>query len=171
MRKAMIVVLGGLMLLALAAGPASAQAYPPVAPACVLSGTVVTPGGTVTITCSVWAPNTEVVASLLPEGAVLGSVITNADGSFTAEATIPSDTAPGHHIFRLSGLNAQGETVNVDLAFTVAAPDRAGITPSPSLPRTGGDALLALGAAVGLLAMGGAALGVARRRSRAGISA
>lgn len=171
MRKSLIVVLGGMMLLALAAGPVAAQDYPPAAPSCTLSATAVAPGGTTTITCTGWAPNTEVTATLLPGGAVLGSVITNADGSFTAEATIPSDLAPGNYVIRLSGLNAQGVAVHVDLAFTVVAPDRAGITPSPSLPRTGGDALLALGAAAGLLAMGGAALGVARRRSRAELSA
>lgn len=174
MRKAITVVLGGMMLLALAAAPVAADGhdpYPPAAPACSVAPGTVVQGGTTTVTWVGGAPNTEVTATLFSHSVVLGSVTTDEDGSVTAEATIPSDTKPGAHTIQLTGLDAAGNPSECNLAITVVAADVAGVTPSPRLPRTGGDALLALGAAAGLLAMGGAALGVARRRSRAELSA
>ncbi len=176
MRKIIGVGLAAGLLLALAALPAAAQdAYPPAAPVCSLTATSVPAGGTVTVTCDGFAPNTTVTATL--NGVVLGTAQVDAAGNLGASFTIPADLAPGQYTLRLSGLNADGVATNVDLAITVVArtavtPPAPGVTPprvvsAPGLPRTGSEALLALGLAAGLLAAGGGALGVARRRNRA----
>lgn len=182
MRKIISVGLAAGLLLALAAIPAAAQdAYPPAAPECTLAAgdAEVVAGETVTVACAGWAPNTEVTATLFSTPVVLGTTVTDAQGRLTQGFTIPADTAPGPHTLRMSGLNPQNVPTNVDLALTVvapaaaappAAPSRPGVVPAPRLPRTGGEALLALGLAAGLLAAGGGALGVARRRNQAEVS-
>ncbi|MEX0657762.1 MAG: LPXTG cell wall anchor domain-containing protein [Egibacteraceae bacterium] len=182
MRKLITIGLAAGLLLTLMTLPAAAQdAYPPAAPECTLSDSVVEAGDAVTVSCVTWAANTPVTGTLFSTPVVLGTTVTDAQGRLTEGFTIPASTAPGPHTLRMSGLNRQNVQTNVDLALEVVAatgvtPPTTGVTPpravpAPRLPRTGGDALLALGLAAGLLAAGGGALGVARRRNQAELSA
>lgn len=159
------------LLFTLAAAPASAQDYPPDAPTAAVSDTTVAPGEPITITSEGWLPGSEVTITFESEPQVLATVQTGGDGAFTTQVTVPADATPGEHTLRLSGLDPDGQPRTVAIALTVpgAAGDdaAAGVTPSPRLPATGTDALLAVGAAVGLVGVGAAAVAVARRRSRA----
>lgn len=168
MRRSLTVVLAGFAMLALAAAPALAQ-YPPAAPAVGVSDTVVTPGQPINVAGAGWLPNSEVTLTFFSDPVVLGTAVVDGNGEFTAQVTIPAAATPGRHTLRTTGLGAGGQARTVDVALTVAAaptPDRAGVTPSPRLPRTGGEALVALLTAGGLLAVGSTAVVVARRRSQ-----
>lgn len=174
MRKSLTTAIAAMALLIVAAAPALAQ-YPPDAPAVAISDTTVFPGQAFTVTSEGWQPGSEVTFTFFSDPVVLGTALVNANGAFTSQVTIPADATPGPHTLRTSGTSAAGVPANVDLAITVIAvadattppPSGAGVTPAPGLPRTGGEALTMLLSAAGLLAVGGAAVAVARRRSGA----
>lgn len=156
-------------LLLMSAAPAFAQDYPPTEVAsCTIDTTVVSPGGTVSVDCGDWAANTTVEVTV--DGDVLGTAQTDGAGNLAVDVTLPSDLAPGDHILRLSGTNAQGEPQTVEIAFTVegaAAGDQRPAAPGAAagLPATGEDSVLFGVLALGLFTAGGGALYAARRRN------
>lgn len=170
MRRSALVALTGLALLVAMAVPALAQ-YPPAAPSAAVSDFTIVPGQPVTVAGDGWLPNSQVTFTFFSDPVVLGTAQVDATGSFSSQVTIPADARPGPHTLRTSGLAANGQPASVDLRIVVTGlerptPSRAGVTPAPGLPRTGGDALVALMTAAGLLAVGSTAVVVARRRSR-----
>lgn len=145
---------------ALAAVPASAQDYPPDAATCAVSVTTPVQGQTIEVTCNGWMPNGEVDVTLLSEPRHLDTIQTDANGELTRGVTIPSDLEPGRHTLRLSGLNAQGEEQQVDIALNIqdAGAQRNG------LAATGMDSGAGVLLGLGLLGAGAAAVYGARRR-------
>lgn len=147
-------------LVALTATPAGAQEYPPEAASCAVSVTTPVPGQTIEVSCNGWMPNGEVDVILLSQPRHVDTIAVNADGELTDAVTIPSDVAPGRHTLRLSGLNAQGEEQNVDIALNIQA---AGAQ-QDGLATTGMSSGTGVMVGIGLLGAGAAAVYAARRR-------
>jgi LPXTG-motif cell wall-anchored protein len=155
-------------LLALTAAPAAAQQeYPPepsVADCAIETSTPVL-GETIALNCVGFQPGTEVRLLLFSEVEVLDTSRVGEDGEASEPVRIPPDLPPGDHMLRVSGINAEGEEENVDIALTVQAPGPAeeagGDTPVATTGMSSWPAAL-LG--VGLLAAGGGAVFAARRR-------
>lgn len=173
MRRFMTASLLAVAMLALAAAPALAQDdYPPdPGPTAAVSDIVVVPGEAITVVGDGWQPGSTVTIDL--GGAVLGTAPVGQDGTFSTTVTIPANTRPGAHTLRISGTGADGQPRTVTIAITVvetAGVGTPGVTPGTGLPTTGGQPLLALFAATGLLVTGSAAVLVARRRNRASLT-
>lgn len=201
MRRILILVLGGIALIALAAEPVVAQqppgqppnrpvgppadgAYPPGPPdgrpvgpppgrppACTPASATVAPGGTIEVQCSRFAPGSSVAGTMFSPQADLGTRMTDAEGQLHTGFIVPMGTSAGQHTLRMQGVDTEGLPVTETVAFTVSAAGDTTVVPSRGLPTTGGTALLGLLTAGGLLAVGGGALVVARRRNHADASA
>lgn len=161
----------GVLLLAL---PAAAQ-YPPVEETTVtVATTVVTAGGTLTISGDGWLPGSTVSLTLLSDPVDLGTAAVDDDGEFSTAVTIPADTPPGDHTIRVAGTGADGAPRTVDLTITVqgsgagGAGAAEGAAAGGGLASTGGffSSTSALGAL--LLVVGGGALFASRRLTRSG---
>jgi LPXTG-motif cell wall-anchored protein len=157
---------------AIVAAPAAANAYTPVAPA----GTnfVTSPGGTVTVPFTGFAPDENVSFTLTGEngsGATLAVVKTavtskshvkqaDASGAVSVTVTLPSN-ATGSYALTATGLGSGAST-----AVTITA------SASGGLPATGVDSASLMGVWIGggVLLLGGLAVTVfAVRRQRQGV--
>jgi LPXTG-motif cell wall-anchored protein len=103
-------------VVALSAG-AGAQTYPPSACTVGTSEVNVTPGQTITVSISGFAPSTQV--SLALDGQALGSVTTDGSGAASATVTIPSNITPGTHTLSASGDSGVGGTCDPSTTLTV----------------------------------------------------
>lgn len=135
-------------LLALFAGTALAQAYPPD-PEII----VVTPNATITITGSNWGPGTTVEVTYHNGGAAsVSSASVNPDGTFSAEVTLPADAAPGVTALNVTGTGADGQPrQDTEAIFVASAEDApAGDATDGTVagPGTGGSAAASDAAAV-----------------------
>lgn len=136
----------------------TANPYPPSAPSLSLTQGQVFAGDSITITGTCFTPNTVVNLEFQPGPVVLGSVQTNAGGTFSRSVTIPADATVGvHSIVATDGRFTQTATV------TVLARAGAG-----GLVRTGASfAIPFTVAGVALIGVGAMAV-LAARRKRAG---
>lgn len=165
--------------LVMLAGPAWAQ-YPPGGPVVAVSDNTVVPGQQLTVSGDGWLPNSTVTFTFFSEATGLGSAPVDADGSFSAQVTIPADADPGPHRLVTTGTSAAGTPASVELQLTVLGSDGSGGSGGDGSVGSGSGGGLAftglntLGAGLlglGLLAVGATALGLSRRRRRAGNTA
>ncbi len=112
-----------------------------------------------------FVPGSTVTFTLHSTPVTLGTVVTNADGTFDFVATIPVGTAAGSHLITADAVNPDGTTVTQDTALSVTT----------VLASTGTDSSLPLQLGVGLLIIGAGCLvgssalahrGPSRRRRR-----
>lgn len=139
-------------------------------PRMTLSTNTLTPGGTVDVSASGFAPGEDVTITLHSDPIRLATVTASATGEVTARVTIPSTAPAGAHTIRLVGLSSGLSAelpVTVQAQAETAAPDTGGRTP---LPATGSDPSRLVGLAALAVAAGGAAL-VARRVRLSRVSA
>lgn len=92
------------------------------------------PGDTVRISGLGFKPNTELVGTFHSTPVALGSITSNAAGSFAAVATIPPVPSGRHHI-EVTGENADGGTRTIRYAITVVN----GVGPSVGGPPVEGN--------------------------------
>lgn len=152
---------------------ANADEYTPVPPA----GVTITPGGTVTVPFTGFAPNESVSFTLTGENASgatlafvhfavetanLGTKTADADGAVSAAVTLPADASGSYT------LTASGETSGEDASATLTVTGE-------TLPATGSDSAQLLGLWIGggalLLAGGGIAVAATVRRHRNEVAA
>ena len=167
------VLIGAVLLVALAASPAAAE-----------YGTSVTPGqvqagGVITITGQACVPNVPITITITQvaesgatraaraTGDVIGTITVtpDADGNFSTTFTIPAGTAPGTYEVSSTEACVKGETFEVAPASVAPGGTGTGAgSGSGNLPRTGTDIerLGLIGA--GLLVAGGLVLVATRRR-------
>lgn len=69
---------------------------------------------------------------IFSEPVPLGEFIVEEDGSWSAEATIPSDVLPGDHTLQLVGTNTDGETLVINIGIEVKDEE-----PAPTMVITG----------------------------------
>jgi LPXTG-motif cell wall-anchored protein len=161
-RRTMLVVAVVATLTALGAPRAEAQPYPPGGFFIAFSVTTVVPGQTITISGSMTPGATSITFVFASTPTNLGSVTPAADGTFSADVTIPTDATAGSHTITATdstGLEITGALTVVSSAGAGAGAGAGG------LPRTGDQTSIPLTRLAALLvAAGGAALFVARRR-------
>ncbi|MEX2621255.1 MAG: hypothetical protein WD250_13660 [Egibacteraceae bacterium] len=173
------------MLLGLSAGTAVAQDYPPS------TITVGTPNATITISGIGWGAGTTVTIVYEDTSGATATAagLVESDGTFAAQLAIPEDAELGHAAATVTGTGADGQpreeservfvqeelpgaagdTQEVALGSpsggsTAGSPAPGAVVPAGDLPTTGGVNLGITAVALALLAAGGAALTVARRR-------
>ena len=169
--------------------PASAQTpcYPP-SPGCfitttsspdsavlglVLSDIVVSPGETITVRATGFAPNTDVTFSI--DSVVLGTFRAGPDGTVSGRITIPLNTSLGAHTIFVRGTGSNGLPGSVSRGITVVAAgtgtnNNNNNNNNGKLARTG--AIVVPTALVGLgLVAGGAALKRSSRRGKSSSAA
>jgi len=173
---------------ALVGSPASAQTpcYPP-SPGCfitttsspdsavlglVLSDIVVSPGETITVRATGFAPNTDVTFSI--DSVVLGTFRAGPDGTVSGRITIPLNTSLGAHTIFVRGTGSNGLPGSVSRGITVVAAgtgtNNNNNNNNGKLARTG--AIVVPTALVGLgLVAGGAALKRSSRRGKSSSAA
>ena len=147
---------------------------PPGQPTIDVTPRTVVAGQDATVFGSGFPPSTPVDIVLLSSPVLLGTVVTDASGSFTTTVTIPSDTEPGIH--RLVGA-VRGGGPSAETTITVLAPAGSPLRPQGQLSRTGSDPagstkVAATLVVIGLLLVGGAGVGGFHgngRRRRSGV--
>ncbi len=167
-RRSLIVVAVIAAVSVAALGPASvagAQQYPPGAFFLTVSDTTVFPGQTITVSGAVTPGATTVSFTFFSVAQSVGDVTPAADGTFSADVTIPTDAEVGSHT--LVANDNTGLEVSASLTVVAAGGGAAGAgaTGAGDLPRTGDDTSIPLARiAIVLVAAGGAVLFFARRR-------
>ncbi|AGL14729.1 fibronectin type III domain-containing protein [Actinoplanes sp. N902-109] len=124
--------------------------------------TEVEPGRTITLVGTGFAPHSTVTALLYSDPVTLGSVVTDAAGSFTKEITVPAELDAGTHQLVASGVDPDGSRRMIRMPVRVQAepttpdspvPPGSPATPdSPAAPSSGGSELPRTGAPVAVLA-------------------
>jgi LPXTG-motif cell wall-anchored protein len=173
-----IVLLTGVFLLLLAA-PATAQTGG-------TTGSVqgsVSDNGTITGNGDGFKPGTNVDWSIASTPTFLGTTVADGTGHATITAALPGDITAGTHTLTASGTGLNGGSlvlstqVQVSQAAANAAAANAGVTPATSaagggsLARTGSDDSGLIKIGVLLVALGGGAVLVTRKRRAAHVTA
>lgn len=118
----------GIGILALAAGPAAAQAcYPigqgtptcPAPPGLTVSDDTLVAGQSFTATARGFRPGTLVTFTI--DGVVLGTAIADAQGVASATLTIPAGIGAGRRTLVATGIGADGRPLVLSLVITIAA--------------------------------------------------
>jgi hypothetical protein len=123
-----------------------------------VSDSPVAPGKKITLSGTGYAPFSEVVVAIFSEPQVLTTVVTDANGAFTVEVTVPEGLADGEHTLVASGVDALGNVRTLTLPVTVSGGKAA-------LAVTGADIAVPLTIGLVLLGAGAGLLFVSRRRS------
>lgn len=173
------IVLGGLVIIGLAltgslwapsawsqseaeCDPAETGGYAPDECSATVSDSEVESDGTVIVSGTGFMPGSEVELVLRSDPISLGSVTTDADGSFTKRVRIPASASPGRHTITATGVDRSGAPRVLSVVVTVVR--TADATPSAAPPRTGADPAPWVVGGVALLVAGGGGLILARRR-------
>ncbi|WP_285689328.1 fibronectin type III domain-containing protein [Actinoplanes sp. NBRC 103695] len=124
----------------------------------------VDPGQRITVVGTGFAPYSSVSIIFYSESVVLGTAVTDADGDFTKEITVPSSLTPGSHNLVAAGVDSSGAVHMIRMLVTVeaASPGAGG-----QLPVTGAP-VLALAIWSGLITAIGVGLVVYAGRRPAG---
>ncbi|MFI2432291.1 LPXTG cell wall anchor domain-containing protein [Streptomyces sp. NPDC018693] len=140
------------------AQPAHSQPYPPPTPTLTLSAEVVDAGDDLGFTGTGFNPEEGVDAFLLSKKIKLGHFTADTNGTVEGTVTIPKWTRPGKHTFRL-----EGEESNLVLSAEITVRSH-----KPHLAHTGKDdnSSVLLGAAAGLVLLGGGTMMAVRRLKR-----
>jgi hypothetical protein len=155
----MVAVIG--MVIAAASIGVSASAYPTgVSPRIALSTSSVPQGGSLTVTGENFTPNSDAVLSLHSTPVGLGTVSTDANGQFSAEITVPSDTTPGAHTVQAL------DTPTGDIAAAALEVTAGGGGTSPPPIAGTGVAVIGIGALGVVLLVGGGLMLMAGRRRK-----
>jgi hypothetical protein len=118
----------------------------------------ITAGQKITLQGTGFAPNSTVQLLVYSSPVSLGTVVTDENGSFSVEVTVPANLANGTHHLVATGVDANGNVRNLVIAVTVSG----GVA---TLATTGFDAVpVAVGGGLVLLTGAGLLVG-ARRRS------
>ncbi|MEZ5233638.1 MAG: LPXTG cell wall anchor domain-containing protein [Acidimicrobiia bacterium] len=133
-----------------------------------VTDTTPAPGQPVTVTVTGLKPLTQVTVELRSDPILLGTFMTDANGTLNVSVTIPAGAPVGSHTIVATGLNAAGNPVTASIPVQVGGtpatttPPGTGVT---FLPRTGADlaAMLTVGGV--LIVVGGSAVTAVRRRS------
>lgn len=159
-------------ILALLTGPASAQVppatYQPNATQ-TLSATVVTPGQVITVSGTGCPANSKVSTRF--DTTPVGSTVADSMGSYTERVTIPTNATVGTHtIVSTCGSVVLSSTITVRAASTGGTGGTTTGTTGTTggtLPRTGANSRPLVNMGLGLLAVGGLFLVVARKKRSA----
>ncbi|MHB1139955.1 MAG: hypothetical protein ACYC2O_13450, partial [Microthrixaceae bacterium] len=140
----------------------------------------VTPGGTITVSGSNFGPHTMVTVVLHSDPVVLGSVLTDAVGSFTTTFVVPAGVPAGAHHIVLEGVDAAGNARTVSTPVTItgsampvgdapgaATPGTSRAAAPAALAMTGTTVAGVVGSGLAMLLCGMCVLGVRRRRAAA----
>ncbi|SDF68600.1 fibronectin type III domain-containing protein [Klenkia brasiliensis] len=120
----------------------------------------ITAGQKITLEGTGYAPNSTVELLVYSSPVSLGTVVTDENGSFSVEVTVPANLANGTHHLVATGVDPSGNVRNLVIAVTVSGGQAV-------LATTGFDAVpVAVGGGLVLLAGAGLLVG-ARRRSNA----
>ncbi|GAA2597070.1 hypothetical protein GCM10010435_90450 [Winogradskya consettensis] len=110
---------------------------------------IATPAQTITVIGTGFAPFSTAKVTIYSDPIVLGTVTTDANGSFSVPVTIPASLEAGSHTFLASGVDPQGQTRQMALPVTVApaSSDSSGAndenqTTTLPVPKGGGITLL-----------------------------
>ncbi|MEO7429194.1 MAG: prenyltransferase/squalene oxidase repeat-containing protein [Acidimicrobiales bacterium] len=122
------------------------------------SSSTATLGGTLTVTGSGFAPGERVSVTLLSTPVLLATATADSQGHVTQLVTIPADLEVGDYQIELVGLSS-GARVSIPVEVLGTSVRRSATLPATGRP-TGQETELA----VGLLVLGAALVGVARRR-------
>jgi LPXTG-motif cell wall-anchored protein len=135
--------------------------YPPNAPSLSIDTTGIA-GDPLIFTATGFAAKQQVVAELTSKAPVLGTFFADSKGTVSGTATIPATTKPGPHTFRLT---ARDPDLVLSAVINVL-PRHQKLPPDGQLPETGSGqrTFVLFSTAVGLLAVGGGAVLVVRRR-------
>lgn len=157
--RAGIVAVTSLAIVAVSGpGVAGAQDYPPASVAVDLSALCT--NRAIVVTGSGFPEGTTVTVVLESTVVVLGTPLTDANGRFSLTAEVAPDLA-GTHTVRATSGPVEAVTTLVALC---PPPSQAGAPPAGALPRTGSDALPLSRIGIALVAIGGFALALTRRR-------
>ncbi|MCW2581653.1 MAG: hypothetical protein JWQ53_443 [Klenkia sp.] len=125
--------------------------------------TSVTAGQKLTLQGAGFAPNSTVQLTLFSAPVSLGTVVTDENGSFSVEVTLPANLTNGTHTLVATGINPDGTTRNLVITVTVSG---GVVTDAATLANTGFDTAVPLtGGALALLAGAGMLVGARRRSS------
>ncbi|WP_433377042.1 fibronectin type III domain-containing protein [Actinoplanes sp. CA-142083] len=81
--------------------------------------TTTTPGQSLTLVGSGYAPYSTVTLTLYSEPIVLATVVTDKNGAFSQAVTVPADLASGKHSFTATGVNPRGKPRAMRMDVTV----------------------------------------------------
>jgi len=151
--------------------PAAPQSVPAAsAPLPTGQGTALSVGQQVTLTGSGYLPGSTVTLVVYSTPTVLGTAVADANGSFTAQVTLPATLAGSHHSLVAAGVDGDGNPRNLRTDVTVAgaaAASSAAVAPASagSLAYTGFSVAGPLVGALAALLLGAVLLLVSRRRA------
>lgn len=154
-----------------ACGPDQSPDYAPDECSLAANTTEAEPGGTITLTGTGFMPNSEVTLEVLGvnlERISLGTVMTDANGNFSVEVTLPDGLPPGQYTITATGIDPFGNERVLSIVVTVGseAPSSGGGAPAVGGTRTartgwdplpwtvGGSALVVFGAGAVIVARG-----------------
>ncbi|HVV30372.1 MAG TPA: hypothetical protein VHC41_05795 [Mycobacteriales bacterium] len=167
--------------LGVAAGTAqAADPYPPTScPTISLTATTVAAGGSLTVTACGYTDGSQVSIDVFSTPVHIATLTAaGANGSVSADVTLPCSVEPGSHHFEVTGTDRQtGAVLKQSAAFTVTqsqACPASVVTPTEnsggsggSLPFTGLELAAMLLAAAALIALGTTFVVLTRRRRQA----
>jgi hypothetical protein len=82
---------------------------------------ILTSGNFATFSGTGFAPNSEIVVWLFSTPTKLGTVVTDASGSFSGSLAVPSDLEAGQHTVQLNGETSDGETRSLAVGVELVA--------------------------------------------------
>lgn len=122
----------------------------------------VTPGQSITVSGTGYAPFSTVTVLVYSSPTVLGTAVADENGAFTFTGTLPAGLAAGSHTLVAAGIDVDGNPRYLTQAITVGAD-----TDSGGLAYTGADIALPLAGGAAALLLGGGLLVASRRRANA----
>ncbi len=123
----------------------------------------VTPGQTITVSGTGYAPFSTVTVLVYSTPTVLGTAVADENGAFTFTGKLPAGLAAGSHTLVAAGVDANGDPRYLTMAVTVAG----STTGSGGLAYTGADVAVPAIGGLAALAIGGGLVVAGRRRRTA----
>ena len=132
------------------------------------STTAVSPGSSVTVAGSGFAPGASVQVTIASTPTLLATVNADAAGAMSAEVTIPSDIEAGTHTLSASGADPNGGTRVLSRTISVSGSTSGSDSSGAAVfGRTGANSAALAGVGLAVVALGWLFVVVTRRRSNA----